>query len=249
MAVSNWTYWMRSLLRPRVIRNGNVWLDLGELALTRQAKGLYADRHEQAEREIVAAHLRPEDTVLELGAGMGLVTIACCQIVGSDRVQTLEANPRMEAVLRRNFELNGVQPQLRMAMVAAEEGVETFHVSDRFLVSSRYAEATRVSRAAVTATAVPTIPLSRLLAEVQPTFLIADIEGGELELLNPAVDLASVQRICVEVHPQIIGDEQAGRLIEHLLGQGFYLSLQSSRGIVLYFERRATERGQLRLVS
>jgi FkbM family methyltransferase len=214
-----------------------VWIDVGDLAYSRRARDLYADRHEAEERRVIENRLRPEDVVLELGSGMGIVTVTCCQIAGSERVFTFEANPRMEQPLRHQFSINGVTPQLNMAMVASEDGTAEFHVSEKFLISSRFESATRVSRAAVTRTTVPTVSLPRLLHELRPTFLVVDIEGGELELMHPAVDLASVERICIEVHPQIIGDDKAGELVAHLIQQGFRLSLEWSQGIVLYFER------------
>ena len=44
--------------------------------------------------------------VLWAGPGFpGIVTITCCQIAGSERVHTVEANPRLEPILRRNSEL------------------------------------------------------------------------------------------------------------------------------------------------
>lgn len=237
MAVSRWTQFTRTLLRPRQIQNGRVRIDIGELAYSKRARDLYADRHEAKERHIIEQRLRPDDIVLELGSGMGIVTISCCQIAGSERVHTFEANPKMEATLRRNFALNGVTPHLQMAMISSAEGTDQFHVSDKFLLSSRYESATRISSAKVECTTVPTVSLQRVLREVQPTFLVVDIEGGELELLNEGIDLSSVQRICIEVHPAIIGDEQAGRLIENLIQRGFWLSMEWSNGIVLYFER------------
>lgn len=237
MAVSRWTQLTRTLLRPRQIQNGRVRIDIGELACSKRARDLYADRYEAEERHIIEQRLRPDDIVLELGSGMGIVTIVCCQIAGSERVHTFEANPKMEATLLRNFALNGVTPHLQMAMISSAEGTDQFHVSDKVLLSSRYESATRISRAKVECTTVPTVSLQRVLQEVQPTFLVVDIEGGELELLNDGIDLSSVERICIEVHPAIIGDEQAGRLIENLIQRGFWLSLEWSDGIVLYFER------------
>ena len=238
MTVSRWTKLTRKLFRPKQIQNGSVRIDMREWTSTKQARDLYYDRHEATERQIIEQRLRPDDIVLELGSGMGIITITCCQITGSDRVHTFEANPQMEPTLRRNFELNGVTPHLQMAMISSAAGTEEFHVSDKFLLSSRYESAARASRAKSESTTVPTVSLQQVLQQIQPTFLVVDIEGGELELLDPGVDLSSVQRICIEVHPAIIGDEQSGRLIENLIQRGFWLSLNWSNGIVLYFERR-----------
>jgi FkbM family methyltransferase len=232
-------YQYRKVVRPRRITNGGVTIDLGPIARTRYARAIYRDVHEGAEREIVGRHLRADDVVLELGAGLGVVTILCAQRVGSERVHTFEANPQLEPLLRRNFALNGVSPRLTMQMVCLDAGPQEFHVSERFVVSSRHAAATGGAGETATATSVPSASLPEVLHRLRPTFLVADIEGGELDLADERVDLSSVQRICVEVHPHITGDEGVSRLIEALLGKGFSLRLGQSRGCVLLFERMA----------
>jgi tRNA G37 N-methylase Trm5 len=80
MTVSRWTKLTRKLFRPKQIQNGSVRIDMREWTSTRQARDLYYDRHEAAERQIIEQRLRPDDIVLELGSGMGIVTISCCQI-------------------------------------------------------------------------------------------------------------------------------------------------------------------------
>lgn len=237
MSVSKWTYWTRMLLRPSQICNDGVWMDIGPLAFKKQARDFYADRHEAEERHVIRQRLRSTDIVLELGSGMGIVTTTCCQIAGSDSVFTFEANPKMEEVLRKNFDLNHVSPHLTMAMISAAEGTDEFHVSDKFLLSSRYESATRVSRAHVECTTVPTVSLQNVIKKVRPTFLVVDIEGGELELLNTSIDFSSVERMCIEFHPHIIGDAECGKIIDALVRQGFYVSVEWSTGPVLYLER------------
>jgi FkbM family methyltransferase len=226
-------YQLRKLLRPRVITNGGVRLDLGPVAGTRYARALYRDSHERDEREIVARQLQPDDVVLELGAGMGLVTVACCQRVGSERVHAYEANPALEEVLRRNFSLNHVAPRLTMRMVTLQPGPQPLCVADRFVQSRRAASSDGGERVRM----VEASSLAEVLADVRPTFVIADIEGGEIDFADPQVDLSGVRRMCLEMHPALIGDDGVSRVVASLLERGFSLKLAESRGSVLYFER------------
>ena len=228
-------YQYRKLTRPRQITNQGITLDLGPAAGTRYARSLYRDDHERDERTIVGRHLRPDDVVLELGAGLGLVTILCCQRVGSERVFTFEANPQLEPVLRRNFALNGVSPQLDLRMVSLTSGAQEFHVAERFIQSSRLPPAEE--SAASTSTQVDAVALGDVLARIQPTFLVMDIEGGELDLADPRVDLAGVRDICLELHPHLIGDDGVSRVVAALLSRGFSLRWQESRGNVVLFSR------------
>lgn len=228
-------YQFRKVVRPRRITNGGVTIDLGPIARTRYARALYRDVHEQAEREIVGRHLAPDDVVLELGAGLGLVTILCAKRIGSERVHTFEANPQLEPLLRDNFKRNGVSPWLQMRLVTLDAGPQEFHVSQRFVVSSRHAAA---DDQAFTTT-VPAASLIDVLKSIRPTFLVIDIEGGETDLADPRVDLSGVRKICVEVHPHIIGDDRVSDLVRCLIARGFHWRLAESRGAVLYFDREA----------
>ncbi|MFV0446546.1 MAG: FkbM family methyltransferase [Planctomycetaceae bacterium] len=234
----NWfRYQYRKLTRPRVITNGGVQLDLGPVAGTRYARSFYRDQHERDERAIIDRHLESTDTVLELGAGIGLVTILCCQRIGSSRVHAFEANRQLESALRRNFELNGVNPRLDLRMVSLQSGPQDFYVSDRFILSSSSPSA---AGGGSRRTQVDSVPLANVLAETQPTFLIVDIEGGEQDLADPSITLRGVRKLCIEMHPHVIGEAGVSQVIAALCRQGFTCCEGETRGSVMYFERPAT---------
>lgn len=226
------TYQLRKLTRPRVVQCDNVALYIGDLAGTSYARSLYRGSHEREELEVIRKHLKPEDRVLEFGSGIGLITTTCCQVVGSENVVTYEANPAMEPLLRKTFSLNGIAPDLRMKMVSINSGEEKFYVSDRFVVSSQINHQANANELSVSSDGFQDV-----VQEVQPTFLVMDIEGSEVDLADESIDLGGITKICVEVHPNIVGDEPTSRFIQSLLNRGFQLELSSSRGDVLFFHR------------
>lgn len=225
-------YQLRKLTRPKIVQCDSVKLFIGQLSRTSYARSLYRGSHECEERDIVRKHLTPDDRVLEFGSGLGLVSVICCQIVGAENVVTYEANPVMESMLRTTFALNNVAPDLRMKMIAVESGDKTFFVTDRFVVSSQinHQKDARELR-------IPSDSFQDVLAEVKPTFLIMDIEGAEVDLADESIELSGVNKVCVEVHPTIAGDERTSQFIQSLLTRGFQLELSSSRGDVLFFRR------------
>lgn len=225
-------YQIRKLFRPTTVDCDGVRLFIGDLARTSYARSLYRGSHEEEERAVIRKHLQPQDRVLEFGSGIGLITTLCCQIVGSENVVTFEANPALNPLLQKTFALNGVSPDLRMQMVSMTSGTDDFYVSDRFVVSSRLGHDTDSIPVAVN-----TASLSDVLAEVRPTFLVMDIEGSETDLADESIDLSGIQKMCIEVHPQIAGDEATSELISSLLKRGFQLELSSSKGDVLFFRR------------
>ncbi len=229
-------YQTRKLFRPRTVTNQGLRIYLGDHAATSYARSIYRDSHEAEEREIVLRNLADDDTVLECGAGLGLVTILCCRKIGSDRVHTVEANPALESVLRKNFALNQVSPHLQIKMVALEEGENDFYVDDKFVTSSRFGSEEEVGRQQHK---VATVALQDLLDTIQPTFLIMDIEGAEVDLADSRLDLSSLKKLCIEMHPQIVGNEAITRVVARLAEQGFTWQLTESKQDVLYFKRAA----------
>jgi FkbM family methyltransferase len=229
-------YQVRKLVRPRVVTNNGLKLYLGEHAATSYARSIYRDTHEAEEREVVARNLDENDVVLECGAGLGLVTILCCQKVGSERVHTIEANPALEPLLRKNFELNDVKPHLQIKLVGLDGGEGEFFVDQKFVVSSRFERQGEQNRVSHT---IPGVSLQSLIDSIRPSFLIMDIEGAEVDLADERLDLASLKKLCIEMHPHIVGHEAVSRLIGRLIAQGFNLNLRESKQDVLYFSRAA----------
>ena len=109
-------------------------------------------------------------------------------------------------------------------------GTVPFHVHPDFWVSSLTAgEGT-------TPIEVPALDFDAEAARVGATVLVMDIEGGEVELLNrPVAD--AVRGICVELHPQVVGDEATSRCLASLLRQGFHLDLGRSQQSVALLRR------------
>src|SRR2546425_11253511 len=63
-------------------------------------------RYEQDEFRLIEQVLSPGDVVLEVGAGLGLVSAYCAKRLGSSRVFAYEANPDLEACIRETYSLN-----------------------------------------------------------------------------------------------------------------------------------------------
>jgi len=236
-AIKNWwRYQFRKLFRPRTVTNGGLKIHLGDQARSSYARSIYRDTHEAEERAIVIRNLEPDDTVLECGAGMGVVTTLCCQQIGSDRVHAYEANAKLEPVLRQTFALNHVSPHLEMKMVSLDGGKQVFFAADRFVVSSRYDNSDQY---AGERQKLDSVPIQKLIDDLQPSFLIMDIEGAEVDLAAEGLDLSPLQKLCIEMHPRIVGDEATTQLISNLIRQGFTLRLSECQDDVLFFSRAA----------
>lgn len=193
---------------------------------------LVDDTFELGEREAAIGDIRPGDVVLEMGAGLGTVTLALSLLFPDTPVCAVEANPRLEEVLRRNITQNNVGVEIIGALAALEDGEADFHIAPNFVSSSMV-----LKRQDSSTLRRPTVDVRRLVQERQPTILIMDIEGTEIDLLWE-LDLSGIRRIVVEFHPGISTDSVITETIAHLIEQGFDLNLRHSDGQVVAFDRR-----------
>lgn len=192
---------------------------------------LVAGRHTAHERALLAASLRDGDRVLELGGGIGMVAISCARRLGPGRVMSYEANPELEPLIRDNYALNDVAPELRMAMVEHEAGTRAFHISERFSQSSAV-----TSDASSRTVEVPVHALREVLSGFRPSVMVVDIQGSETELLGRATpaDLEGVRMILVEIHP-FVGVPATLGIRRNLRSMGFGQVGRSGHSFV--FER------------
>jgi Met-10+ like-protein len=110
--ISNWLiYQYRISLRPIVSVEG-VRVRVGPHMSRRVEQAISRGGYERDELRLIGMVLSPSDVVLEVGAGLGVVSAFCAKRLGSSRVFAFEANPDLEPRIRETYALNGVEPTL-----------------------------------------------------------------------------------------------------------------------------------------
>jgi FkbM family methyltransferase len=193
------------------------------------AREIYFGDYEAKEIEIIGKRLADDDVVFEVGAGLGFLSAYCARRVGSEKVFTYEANPELIPLIRETHARNGVAPTLTDALLARGAGEREFRIDDDFWASSAH-------RAGGRSITVRQLDLNAELARVRPSFLIVDIEGGEAEFFADA-DLTAVRKICVETHPDVLGDRALSEMFAGLVTKGFALDFSLIRKNVFFFHR------------
>jgi FkbM family methyltransferase len=223
--ITEWSERVGSVVEVEGIR-----LRLAPSLSPRMMSNIAGGVHVLSERRLVLPALASDDVVMELGGGIGMLSIACAQRIGSDRVFSYEANPFLESLIRDNYALNSVSPRIRMCMLGPEPGHATFHVARDFWVSSVY----RVESEHQIVT-VPVEAFNEEVGRIRPTFLIVDIEGAEHELFEYA-DLNTVNKLMVEFHPELTGAARANALRRQIRRMGF--TETTDRGRTFLYRRR-----------
>lgn len=230
----------REQTRPDLIRVRGIRIPIDRaLYSAKIIERLYDEGYESDERDALERTLRPGDRVLELGAGIGYMSTVAARLIGSDRVTTCEANPGLLAMIARMHECNGVQPTVLNGVMTCdpEIGTRPFY-SHRDIWSSSLGEPIQGEYELVT---VPTLHWQSELDRLRPSYLLMDIEGGEIELLQ-SLECASLERMLIEFHPRKTGQEGVDRVFEHLATLGF--SCARAQANVHYFERCGSQAKQ-----
>lgn len=148
-----------------------------------------------------------EDTVLEIGSGIGIVGAVIAHNAKPQWVHSYEANPGLIPIIRELYDLNQLGEWISVRneiLIASPDRPATmpFHVRNSYLGSSLLNPGKRPS----TVVDVPTASFQAVCSELRPTVLIMDIEGGELDILRHA-DLSAFRAIVLEFHPEAYGVE------------------------------------------
>lgn len=199
---------------PEICISG-VYIPLSKYISDNVREAMFDGGYESAELRTIADNLSPEDTVLEIGTGIGLISSVCSKRIGSDRVHTFEANPELEQHIRRVYARNAVSPQLQICILGDGEGEASFYVHDDFWSSSTY-QRSPISKHVT----VPRHDINETIKRLHPTFLIMDIEGGESELFR-IMELDGIRKLAIELHTSIVGETRIQEIRSILAEHGF----------------------------
>ena len=89
-------------------------------------------RYEFLERRIACRCLKAQDVVLELGGAIGFIGLFCRKVIGVRHHLTVEANPKTIELMKRNYRLNDMTPDVVHAAAAAADGEITLDVGGEF---------------------------------------------------------------------------------------------------------------------
>jgi FkbM family methyltransferase len=224
--------------RPKFIRSRGLKFPYDERVIDRKRRGLlHKDAYEQKESEAVLRQIKPDDVVIELGAGMGYMSTLMARKLGVRAVHAFEANPALIPYIRSVHKANGVDTvTVHNALLGAEEGEVTFYVRGDFVASSMENNLGDKHGGVIAEEKVPVRAVSKVMDELKPTALVCDIEGAEQDLL-PLMDLSGLRVAIVELHPQVFGQAGTTAVFRAMLDAGLTYFPRASNAKVVTFKR------------
>lgn len=194
-------------------------------------RDLYDHLYEHVELAAVRRTLEPDDVVLELGTGLGVVAAFAARRIGSERVFTFDGNPALASFIRDTFAVNGVSPTFETCILGAAAGESTLFVdADDF----RFSSLQRSSRPG-TPVRIASRDINAEMRRIRPTFLIMDIEGSEYDIVR-CLEFDGLRKLLIEVHDEP-GSASVRQLKAAVMAAGFDLDAQVSTTGCLFFAR------------
>ncbi len=199
-------------------------------------KHVWRGDYEWPELRALAALMQPQDRVLELGLGMGLVSGVMARRHPAARFTSYEANPALHPRIAELHQANGItNVEVRSAILAPLSAGAT----RRFRIHRHFTESSLVAASAdVAEVEVPVHDPAAVMSELRPDLLICDIEGAEEELI-PALPLSGLRAAVIELHPQIVSRAGMARIFRSFLDAGLVPVVEQSFETVVAFERVA----------
>ena len=226
---------LRRVHRPQWQQVAGIELPLKHPLITQPIeRDIYFGDYERKELDVIERRLEPSDTVMEVGAGIGFLSAYCARVLGDDRVFAYEANPALLELVTSVHARNKVRPHVTQALLGEGDGERDFFVEPDYWASSLVRRSPKAN-----CVRIRQIDFNSELRRVRPSFLIVDIEGGEYELLRNA-DLSGVSKLCIEIHPDVLGNARVSELFGRMIAAGLALDFTLMRKNVFYFYRPAS---------
>lgn len=206
-----------------------------EILSDRMREAFESGKYESLEARYMHRILKPGDRLLELGGGVGFLSALAGKTVELGACTVVEANPLLCEVITETHRRNGLNFRVlnSVACPAREDQSSSvpFYLRENFWGSSldgsrKYRSVTNVAR----------LDLQKLIDEFQPTIIICDIEGAEVDLVSE-IDFSTVDRLYFEIHKAASGIKGIHSLFLNLLMQGFSYDPDNSVGAVVLFTK------------
>jgi len=195
--------------------------------------GTNFQHHEEVEREFISKYLDPKDSVLELGGSIGVISCLTNSILENKKNHVVvEPNKIAQDFLLFNRKTNNCKFSIESSIIDNKETRVLFYVTNDFVSSSIYSKNLRGYKQEY----IDCISFDDFIKKHKISFntLIMDIEGHEFNFISEN-NLKFFEKIIIEFHPLILGENKVNHCKKMLINQSF--NLIEKNGQVEYWKR------------
>ncbi len=226
----------RPIRDPYVMSKGMKFPKDGNFITGNLRASLRENRYEAKEAQNVLKLVRDDDTVIELGGGIGFMSTLVATKRKIKAVHSFEANPALIPYIRSVHEANELEnAHVTNAILGPRKGSADFYVR-RNLLSSSMQPLESDTDESTQKVKVDVVNAGQTFKSLNANILITDIEGAEATLL-PQLDLTGLRGAMIELHPQHIGPEGVNAVFKAMMDAGLAYYARASTNKVVCFRR------------
>lgn len=159
--------------------------------------------YEHCEATLLTKHAKKGDVVLELGGAVGFIGLLLLKNCGVERVVSCEPDPKLILLMRKNYAMNGLLPEIAETAIGPKNGHAKLLLADDFW-ENRIVESEQDVDQPAQVVSVSTMEYVLDNWSLHPSLLVCDIEGGERDVDWMNIP-KSINRIVIELHPLTYG--------------------------------------------
>ena len=234
--VGSQRYARRAALPP--LHYAGLKIPVGGAHITRELwDQIRSGEYESPEILAVSKLIQAGDTVLELGAGIGVVSAVAAQSKPGIRIEAYEANPNLIPAIEDLHKINGIGGITVHNEILLPNPSQSSH---KFNLHHHFTEGSiNDTVPTVASVIVPVRDFNQVMSDLRPDVFICDIEGAE-EQLFVDIDLSSLRVIVLEIHPHLISAKVITSIDAQCAKAGLFPNkLYSTAQVVAYERRRA----------
>lgn len=185
-------------------------------------------------------HLKDDDTLYDIGASVGLISVTAASLLTKGKVVSFEPDPEIASRLEANFKLNNLSNYIiKQIAVGEEKSVLQLYTEGIDSFSPSLKPVNKITRHIE----VPVNSIDNLLSDNEippPTSVKIDIEGAEMLALKGMSKLLSSEvkpkNLFIEIHPDFLNDFNTSvtEIFRFLLDHNYHITnlMQRDRQII-----------------
>jgi FkbM family methyltransferase len=195
---------------------------------------LHRGKFELPELALIKEKINGNERILELGAGIGFISMNLVKKVGSDNLFAYEINPGLINIIKENQKLNGLDFTINSDFLTSDKtqvGNEMMFYTSKQFYSSSFVEFDDYVEAIPVKAKFIDDEIDRLRIDT----LVIDVEGCEYDMFENWTLPSAIKKVCIEIHPyKVKAAFDIGKVLEM---QGFEADNTYLDQHILYVER------------